>query len=360
MDTSSPLLGSVLVLGGCGFLGHHIVKQALHATDVTKVTVFDIDTSRNRVPGVDYINGSITSTDDVELAFETAEPAIVFHTVSPDPFSKSNHLFEAVNVGGTKTVLSCAQNCKSTKALVYTSSSSIIHNNWSDLIQATEKAPVIFMPEQPEFYSHTKAVAETLVLKANRHRLRTAAIRPAGLFGEGDTMTVTSVISNAREGKGRLQIGDGSNVFDWTYVENNAYAQLLTARALIRSYSVPPTPEDNRVEGEAFNITNDEPWHFWTFTRALAAAAGYPTPDKDVIVVPWRVMMGLAWVLEWAFWIFTFGRQEARLTRARVKYTTMERTLDITKAKERLGYRPQVGMQEGINRSAKWFLDSHS
>jgi len=331
----------------------------LLAPDVIEVTVFDVNTLKNRISGVEYINGSITSKNDVELAFLTAEPTTVFHTVSPDPFSKSNQLFQAVNVDGTKIVLSCAQNCESTKALIYTSSSSVIHDNWSDLIQATEQAPVIFMPTQPEFYSHTKAIAETLVLKANRDRIRTAAIRPAGLFGEGDTMTVTSVISNAREGKGRLQIGNGSNVFDWTYVENNAYAQLLTARALIHSYSAPSLAESARVDGEAFNITNDEPWRFWTFTRALAATAGYPTPDKHLIVVPWRLMMGLAWVLEWGFWIFTFGKQEPRLTRARVKYTTMERTLDITKAKERLGYRPQVGMQEGIIRSAKWFLESH-
>jgi sterol-4alpha-carboxylate 3-dehydrogenase (decarboxylating) len=99
-------------------------------------------------------------------------------------------------------------------------------------------------------------------------------------------MTVTSVISNAREGKGRLQIGDGSNVFDWTYVENNAYAQLLAARALLGSYSAHPPAENARVDGEAFAITNDEPWRFWTFTRALAAAAGHATLDKDVTSSP--------------------------------------------------------------------------
>jgi hypothetical protein len=52
-------------------------------------------------------------------------------------------------------------------------------------------------------------------------------------------------------------------------------------------------------------------------------------------------MMSIAWALEWGYWIFTFGKKAPRLTRARVKYTTMQRTLDITKAKERLGYRPE-------------------
>ncbi|PVH92680.1 C-3 sterol dehydrogenase/C-4-like protein [Periconia macrospinosa] len=357
METTSPPLQSVLVFGGCGFLGHHIAKQATLAPDVTKVTVVDIDVSKNRLSGVEYLTGDIQSKEDVERVFQIAQPNVVFHTVSPGPFLENNKLFQAVNVDGTKNILSIAQAYECTKALVYTSSSSIIHDNRTDLINATEDAPVIFAPEQKEFYSHTKAVAETIVLAANRDRIRTASIRPAGLFGEGDTGTVTSVIANAREGKARMQIGDNNNFFDWTYIENTALAQLVTARALLRSYSG-PVPDNMRVDGEAFVITNDEPWRFWTFTRALAAAAGYGVDEKDVVKVPWRVMMAIAFVLEWGYWIFTLGKEKPRLNRARVKYTTMERTLDIKKAKTRLGYRPKVSMQEGIERSAKWFLDS--
>lgn len=358
MGDERQTLGTVLIFGGCGFLGHHIAKQLSAAPDVTKVFVFDVDILKNRVHGVEYIFGDVTSEDDVDKAFKTIQPKVVFHTVSPNPFLKDDTLFYSVNVDGTKNIITSAQKYDCTKALVYTSSSSVTHDNRSDLIMGTEDAPVIFIPVQTEWYSHTKAIAETFVLRANEQSIRTAAIRPAGLFGEGDTETVTSVISNAREGKARMQIGDNSNLFDWTYVGNNAYAQLLTARALVRSYLHPPEVESERVDGEAFAITNDEPWHFWTFTRALAAAAGYPVSEDRVIKAPWALMMGVAWVLEWGYWILTFGRKEPRLTRARVKYTTMERTLDITKAKVRLGYRPQVGMQEGIERSARWFVTS--
>ncbi|KAF2444072.1 NAD(P)-binding protein [Karstenula rhodostoma CBS 690.94] len=358
MSDENFLLGTALVFGGCGFLGHHIAKQLSMAPDVAKVIVFDVDTSKNRLPDVEYISGSITSKAEVDEAFKAVQPKVVFHTVSPGPFRNDNNLFHAVNVEGTKNIISCAQKYDCTKALVYTSSSSVIHDNRSDLIMATELPPVIFMPEQTEYYSHTKAIAETLTLGANRESIRTVAIRPAGLFGEGDTLTVANVIANAREGKGRLQIGDNSNLFDWTYVENNAYAQLLAARALVRSYSEPEKADSDRVDGEAFAITNDEPWHFWTFTRALASAAGYPISEDKVIKVPWRFMMAVAWALEWGFWIFSLGRKAPRLNRARVKYTTMQRTLDISKAKKRLGYRPQVGMQEGVKRSAKWFLES--
>lgn len=351
-------LGTALVFGGCGFLGHHIAKQLSTAPDVTKVVVFDLNTTKNKITGVEYIAGSITSKEDVERVFKIVQPKVVFHTVSPGPFLKNNNLFYSVNVDGTKAILESAQSSDCTKALVYTSSSSVIHDNRSDLIMATEDAQVIFLPDQTEYYSHTKAIAETLVLGANGQDIRTSAIRPAGLFGEGDTGTVTSVISNAREGKGRMQIGDNSNLFDWTYVGNNAYAQIITARALVRSYVHPPKAESERVDGEAFAITNDEPWYFWTFTRALAAAAGYPIKEENVVKIPWTLMMGVAWLLEWGYWVLSVGRKEPRLNRARVKYTTMQRTLDITKAKIRLRYRPQVGMQEGIERSARWFLES--
>lgn len=358
MSDERLALGTALVFGGSGFLGHHIAKQLWAAPDVTKVFVFDVDTSKNRIPGVEYIIGSITSKSQVDEAFKSIQPRVVFHTVSPGPFRKNNKLFYSVNVEGTKNIIAACQEHDCVKALVYTSSSSVIHDNRSDLVMATEDAPVIFMPEQTEYYSHTKAIAETLVLDANNQNIRTAAIRPAGLFGEGDTGTVTSVISNAREGKGRMQIGDNLNLFDWTYVENNVHAQLLAARALVRSYVHPPKAESERVDGEAFAITNDEPWHFWTFTRALAAAAGYPVSEGKIIKAPWVVMMVISWLLEWGYWVLTLGSKEPRLNRARVKYTTMQRTLDITKAKARLGYRPQVGMQEGIERSAKWFLES--
>lgn len=155
-----------------------------------------------------------------------------------------------------------------------------------------------------------------------------------------------------------MQIGDNSNLFDWTYVGNNVYAQLLAARALMRSYLHRPNAKSERVDGEVFVIMNDEPWHFWTFTRTLAAAAGYPVSENKIIKAPWILMIAVAWILEWSYWIFSLGTEEPRLTRARVKYTTMQRTLDIKKAKARLGYQPQVSIQEGIERSARWFVDS--
>ena len=77
MDSPPKLLGSVLVFGGSGFLGYHLTKQLSEAPDVSKVTVFDVNTSKNRVNGVEYIEGSIASKVDVEMAFQNAHPNVL-------------------------------------------------------------------------------------------------------------------------------------------------------------------------------------------------------------------------------------------------------------------------------------------
>lgn len=354
--TSSDSLGSVLVLGGCGFLGHHIIRKLLAADDVSQITALDVDTDSRQVHGARYLVGSITSRSDVMNALQEAKPKVVFHTVSPQALG-SPKLFEQVNVEGTHNIINCIQECDFVKALVYTSSSSIMHDNRTDLAAATEDLPVLFHPQQPEIYSHTKAIAEEMVLKANNvGGVRTCAIRPAGMFGEHDRTTAGNIIASAKEGKNKFQIGQNLKLFDWTYVGNNADAQLLAARALLRSH-VQEQPHDRKVDGEAFVITNDDPWPFWDFTRAMGTAAGYPIDKEKVYVIPASLMWVFVSIVEYLYWCFTFGTKQPRFTRAKIKYMTIHRYFDISKAKTRLGYMPKVSMEEGIQRTAQWYRE---
>ncbi|KAF2252902.1 sterol-4-alpha-carboxylate 3-dehydrogenase [Trematosphaeria pertusa] len=347
-------LSSVLVIGGCGFLGHHIVRKLLQSDDVSQVTVVDLRTDFYRVEGAHYIKGSITSRDDVMCALDTARPRVIFHTVSPQALGNPR-LFTEVNIGGTRNLLECAQSCGFTKALVYTSSSSVVHDNYSDLAAVTEDMPLLFMPQQPELYSHTKAVAEKMVLDANKIAgIRTCAIRPAGMIGEGDRTTAGNIIGGAKEGKYRIQIGDDSKLFDWTYVGNNADAQLLAARALLRSHTSPP-PDNLKVDGEAFVITNDDPRPFWNFLRTMGAAAGYPVKKEDVWAIPASLMWAGVFITEILYFVFTLGRKQPRFTRANIKYMTIHRYFDISKAKTRLGYVPQLSLEDGIQRTVQWY-----
>jgi sterol-4alpha-carboxylate 3-dehydrogenase (decarboxylating) len=153
-------MASVLVLGGCGALSYHIIKKLLDTKKASDVTSLDIRTNVNRVPGAKYIKGSIASEEDVRSVLETVKPKVIMQLMG----QKNTHeLNENVNVGGTKILLDRIAETDYVKALVYTSSSSVIHNNITDLVEATEKGRLFYWPERTEFYSHTKVMAEDLI-----------------------------------------------------------------------------------------------------------------------------------------------------------------------------------------------------
>ena len=181
----------------------------------------------------------------------------------------------------------------------------------------------------------------------------TASIRPSGIFGPDDG-TTKAMVENAPAGKLRYQIGNGKNLFDWTFIENVVYAHILAAQALLRAYITPPA-DKMRVAGEGFLITNDEHVPFWEFARAIGDAAGYVTKQEDIKVIPRWVGLSMATIAEWVVWITSFGRKQSRMHRIGVNYSCMTRTYRIDKARRVLGYRPQVSLQEAIRRSGGSF-----
>lgn len=69
---------------------------------------------------------------------------------------------------------------------------------------------------------------ERRVLKANgtNGTLATCAIRPSGIFGEGDATFFPTLVAKARQGKLKFYIGNGKNLVEFTYVGNVAQAHL--------------------------------------------------------------------------------------------------------------------------------------
>jgi sterol-4alpha-carboxylate 3-dehydrogenase (decarboxylating) len=201
-----------------------------------------------------------------------------------------------------------------------------------------------------------QAEAEALVLAANRSpKLLTVSLRPAGIFGEGDVQLIPPIINVHRTNKTGFQLGPNNNLFDFTYVLNVAHAHLLASLALLHTSTLPTSPLDHeKVDGEAFMITNDEPVYFWDFARAVWKAAGSEKGTEHVWEISQDVGMAIGGLLEWGMWLI--GRTP-KLTRRQVRYSCMTRYYDVGKAKRRLGYRPIVGLQEGIERAVGYFND---
>lgn len=76
---------------------------------------------------------------------------------------------------------------------------------------------------------------------------------------------------------------------------------------------------------------------------------------EEAWVVPAWVFYILAVAAEWLVWATSFGTKESQLHRQMVKYFTMQRTFDISKAKKRLGYSVDVDLKEGIRRAVRAF-----
>jgi len=353
-------LGNVVVIGGCGFLGHHVVNQLVESY-TCKVSVVDIRTTRNRRPesdGVKYFDGDMTSLDSLRSIFEQVKPTVVIHTASPLAVAETPPAFlHKVNVQGTKCVIEA---CRETgvKALVYTSSASVISDSVHDLINADERWPVLRGKDQTDYYAETKAEAEEAVLAANRtgpSNLLTACIRPAGIFGEGDVQLVPPMMDLLFTGKTNFQVGHNTNLFDFTYVGNVAHAHLLAAHLLSTSkLSIAPLDHE-KVDGEAFIVTNDAPIYFWDFPRNLWALAGSKEGTERVWTITKEVGIPLAAVAENLLPLI--GRQ-SKLTRRSIRFSCMTRYYNIGKAKQRLGYRPIVSMKEGTERAVKSILAS--
>lgn len=144
-------------------------------------------------------------------------------------------VYKKVNITGTQTVIdACVSH--SVPKLVYTSSAGVVYSGEENLVDVDERMD---FPQVPlDAYNATKAVAEDLVLKANgKDGLKTCAIRPAGIFGPGDRQALPGFVKVMENKQTKFQIGDNTNLFDWTYVGNVAHAHLLAADRLDKEIS---------------------------------------------------------------------------------------------------------------------------
>jgi sterol-4alpha-carboxylate 3-dehydrogenase (decarboxylating) len=168
-------LGKIVVVGGCGFLGSHIVNLLIERHPQTSVAVVDLRTNSNRnpSPNVSYHDGDITDVEGMKQLFQKLSPDGVIHTASPH-FNLPPAVHDKVNVEGTKNLIKAAQDA-GVKAFVYTSSASVVLDPTRELINADETWPMIYGDKQPEYYTTTKVhtnpnqhLMETTILTQTR------------------------------------------------------------------------------------------------------------------------------------------------------------------------------------------------
>lgn len=339
---------SVLLIGGAGFLGLHLIEQFNAISPQPKIHVFDVRPLPEKLSKQFTFNpsdivshqGDLTSSDDVEKAIKESGADVVVHSASP-MHGNTQKVYEMVNVKGTRNVIDVCKKCK-VKSLVYTSSAGVIFNG-QDLHNADETWPIPKVPM--DGYNETKAIAEDMVLKANdpKNGFLTIALRPAGIFGPGDRQLVPGLRAVAKLGQSKFQLGDNNNLFDWTYAGNVADAHVLAAKKLLDPSS------SSKVSGETFFITNDTPAYFWALARTVWKADGHI--DDKVIVLKRPVAILAGYLSE--FFSKLTGK-EPGLTPFRVKIVCATRYHNVSKAKKLLDYKPKVSIEDGIAKTLAW------
>lgn len=326
----------VLVTGGTGFLGRHLVERLL--ADGRAVAVL----ARTPAPdlearGVRFVRASLDDTAAVAAACAGMET--IFHVAARVGVWGRYEDFFRTNVLGTRALLAGAR-AHGVRHFVHTSTPSVVYNG-RDLAGADESLPLTTSCPSP--YPLTKAIAEREVLAANSPELRTIALRPHLIWGVGDPHLVPRILARARAGRLRI-VGSGQNKVDMVHVANAVDAHLLAERALSVSQPSTLTAQLARAAaGRAFFITNGEPVVLWDWVNQLLTALGEPPVTRHISL---RTASAAGAACE-LLWRTLRLRGEPPMTRFIAAELAKDHWFDLTAARRDLGYSPRISMAAG-------------
>jgi dihydroflavonol-4-reductase len=160
MTTSIPSDAPVLVTGGCGFVGRHLVRALSEQGE--RVRVLDLADPAPLAADVQHVRGSILSEADVRAAM--ADVRRVYHLAAiAHLWRRDKADFARVNTQGTQAVLACAATMP-VERVIYCSTESILlpkPHRRSGPIDGTAPPPLEDMPGP---YTRSKHLAERVAL----------------------------------------------------------------------------------------------------------------------------------------------------------------------------------------------------
>jgi nucleoside-diphosphate-sugar epimerase len=321
-------MSEVLITGGKGFLGQHIVDH--FSQEGERVRILARPTSDEDGEGVDTENivwGDIRDPEAVERAVEGVDRVVHLVSNFRKGGSDKNEAYD-VNVVGTENVLNAALK-SGVKRLVHCSTIGV-HGNVLE-IPANEETPT----NPGDLYQETKWIAEQKVWGFfQKTGLPISVVRPISLLGPGD-QRMLKLFRMIKQGR-FLMIGQGDVFFQPAYIDD-----------VVRGFHL--CLHHEAAVGEAFIIGSEEYLPLRDLVQLIA---------RELKVSPPRYRVPLAPVL----WLATLCEQvcvplglEPPLHRRRVSFFQNNRAFSIEKAKRMLGYQPQVSLQEGIQRTISWY-----
>ena len=309
----------VLVTGATGLLGSWLSRALLargarvivivrdELPDAALVTSGDLDRCV-RVRG-DVEDGRLLERvlveHEVDAVFHLAAQTIVEHAVR-DPLGTLR-----ANVAGTWELLdACRRSGRAARIVVASSDKAY---GTQPVLPYTEDQPL----EGRHPYDVSKSCADLIATAyATTYRLPLAITRCGNLFGGGDlnfSRLVPGTIHHALRGERPVLRSDGSPLRDYLHVDDAVDAYLTIAARL----------HDPAIAGEAWNVSCEQPQNVLEMTQRVLTAAG--RGDLEPVIL-----------------------SEAR-------HEIPSQYLSATKLRERLGWEPSVGLDEGLARTVTWY-----
>ncbi|HBN76024.1 MAG TPA: UDP-glucose 4-epimerase [Planctomycetaceae bacterium] len=219
----------ILVTGGAGFIGSHIVDQLL-AAGHAPVVVDDLSTgSRANLPeAVPFYEADVCDREALATVFKKEQPEVVCHQAAQMSVSRSVNepSFDAqVNIMGLLSTLEQSQQ-SGVKRFVFASSGGVLYG------EVTEPASELHPANPISPYGISKWTGEQYLRFFTReHGLETVALRYANVYGprqnpHGEAGVVAIFCQRMLRGEGTRINGDGKYIRDYVYVEDVARANV--------------------------------------------------------------------------------------------------------------------------------------
>lgn len=312
------LTGIALVTGGAGFIGSHIASAL--AASGAKVRIIDdlstgyLDNVKAIDGDVDFVQGSLADEVSLRRALEGVE--LVFHEAAIPSVPRSVENPRQTHIASVESTFSLLLAAKENKVrrVVYAASSSAYGD------QASLPKIENMLPEPLSPYAVAKLVGEYYCQVFTRvYGLETLSLRYFNVFGprQDPSSQYSGVISRfigaLLTDESPVIYGDGEQSRDFTYVEDVVNANLKAAETV-------------KGIGQVINVANGERTTLNQLLAQLKALTGKPDAVADY--------------------------REPRAGDVRHSLA------DISRARDLLGYEPQVDFETGLRHTIAWWKQS--
>lgn len=322
----------ILVTGASGFIGGRFARFALEQGLEVRVNGRRAEGVEHLVRrGAQFMPGDLA---DPELAHRVCHgvEAVVHCAGAVGTWGRYQDFYQGNVVVTENVVEACLK--QQVRRLVHLSSPSIYFNGRSRLDIREDQVPRRFH----DHYGATKHLAEQKVFGAQEFGLEVLALRPRFVTGAGDASIFPRLLH--MQHKHRLAIiGNGLNKVDFTSVHNLNDALLNALFA------------DEQALGQAYNISNGQPLPLWD-------AVNYVMRQMHLPQVTQYRSYGLAYsvaALNEAACMLWPGRPQPTLSRLTMQVMSKDFTLDISRARQHLDYRPRVSLWTALDEFCAWW-----